>query len=166
VIASPNTFGIAGAWPCYCVFFSFLVFLFFSFLFFSFQANQPKTARGPRRDALRATPGGMPPYFRFLTLMALKTFVCEKVDVAVLEVGIGGRFDSTNIVAHPRVCGITSLGLEHTELLGHTLPEIAFHKAGIFKPSVPAFSVPQAPEALATLLSVAAPIAVCGLFFV
>ena len=59
-------------------------------------------------------------------------FVEEKIDVAVVEVGIGGRYDATNIVP-PTVCGITSLGLEHTDILGDTLTKIAYHKAGIMK---------------------------------
>lgn len=83
-------------------------------------------------DMLHSSEGGMPAYFRFLTLLAFKMFLAEKVDVAVVEVGLGGRYDATNVI-DPAVCGITSLGLEHTDILGSTLSEIAFHKAGIFK---------------------------------
>jgi folylpolyglutamate synthase len=72
----------------------------------------------------------------------------------VLEVGIGGRFDATNL-CEPRVTGITSLSLEHTDLLGHTLAEIAYHKGGIIKPGVPLFTVPQPPEAAAVLAQLA-----------
>ena len=75
----------------------------------------------------------MPHYFGFLTVMALYVFVTEQVDVTVLEVGIGGQYDSTNVVEKPVVCGVTSLDIDHTNLLGHTLEEIAWHKAGIFK---------------------------------
>ncbi len=60
----------------------------------------------------------------------------EGVDVAILEVGIGGTYDTTNIVRKPVVCGITSLGIDHTALLGNTVEEIAWHKAGIMKPGV------------------------------
>ncbi|KAK1412983.1 hypothetical protein QVD17_34646 [Tagetes erecta] len=93
----------------------------------------------------------MPPLFQFLTLLGLKIFVSEKVDVAIIEVGIGGKNDSTNVIQDPVVCGITSLGFDHTEILGDTLGKIASHKAGIFKPKVPAFTVPQLPEAMAVL---------------
>ena len=75
----------------------------------------------------------MPTYFRFLTLMAFHTFLQEKVDVAVVEVGIGGLFDATNVIDKPIVCGITSLGLDHVKLLGNSLVSIAKHKAGIMK---------------------------------
>ncbi|EDW48925.1 putative folylpolyglutamate synthase [Drosophila sechellia] len=75
----------------------------------------------------------MPAYFKFLTILGFHVFVAENVDVVVLEVGIGGEHDCTNIVRNVRTVGITSLGLEHTELLGCTLPEIAWQKAGIIK---------------------------------
>nr|CAD1828358.1 unnamed protein product [Ananas comosus var. bracteatus] len=75
----------------------------------------------------------MPPLFQFLTLLAFKIFLCEKVDVAIVEVGIGGRWDSTNVIKQPVVCGITSLGMDHMEILGDTIEKIAAEKAGIFK---------------------------------
>lgn len=90
----------------------------------------------------------MPPLFQFLTVLAFKIFVSEQVDVAIIEVGLGGLKDSTNVIKEPIVCGITSLGLDHTDSLGTTLPEIASHKAGIFKPEIPAFTVSQLPEAM------------------
>ncbi|KAI3806630.1 hypothetical protein L1987_22541 [Smallanthus sonchifolius] len=93
----------------------------------------------------------MPPLFQFLTILGLKIFISENVDVAIIEVGIGGKHDSTNVIQDPIVCGITSLGFDHTEILGDTLGKIALHKAGIFKPKVPAFTVPQLPEAMAVL---------------
>eukprot|EP00873_Tetraselmis_striata_P009562 jgi/Tetstr1/429826/TSEL_019693.t1 len=86
---------------------------------------------------------GMPFFFEFMTLLALRVFVQQKVDVAVLEVGIGGRIDATNIVDHPAACGITALGFDHMEILGDTLPKIAFEKAGIMKPGAPAVTGPQ-----------------------
>ena len=90
---------------------------------------------------------GMPAYFRFLTLLGYTIFLEQEVDVAVVEVGLGGRLDATNILPAPRVCGIASLGMDHTELLGDTLGQIAREKAGILRPGVPAFSTPQEPEA-------------------
>ncbi|PKI31603.1 folylpolyglutamate synthase isoform X3 [Punica granatum] len=93
----------------------------------------------------------MPPLFQFLTLLAFKVFISEEVDVAIIEVGLGGKRDSTNVIKAPVVCGITSLGMDHMETLGHTLGEIASHKAGIFKPGVPAFTAPQLSEAMDVL---------------
>jgi folylpolyglutamate synthase len=75
----------------------------------------------------------MPAYFRFLTLMAFHIFIEEKVDVAIIEVGIGGHYDSTNIIPTPYACGISSIGHDHLDILGNTLAQIAWHKAGIFK---------------------------------
>jgi folylpolyglutamate synthase len=69
-----------------------------------------------------------------------------QVDATVLEVGIGGLHDSTNLVPRPFVAGVTSLGLDHVNVLGKTIGEIASHKGGIYKPGVPAFSVEQEPE--------------------
>ncbi|CAL4124461.1 unnamed protein product, partial [Meganyctiphanes norvegica] len=85
----------------------------------------------------------MPTYFKFLTVMALKVFLKEQVDVAVLEVGIGGEYDCTNVVRSPVVCGITTLDLDHTNILGNTLQSIAWHKSGIMKPGVPCFTVDE-----------------------
>lgn len=93
----------------------------------------------------------MPPLFQFLTVLAFKIFVCEQVDVAIIEVGLGGEMDSTNVIKEPVVCGVTSLGMDHMEVLGNTLNDIAFHKAGIFKPQIPAFTVPQLSEAMSVL---------------
>jgi folylpolyglutamate synthase len=75
----------------------------------------------------------MPAYFRFLTIMACHTFLSEKVDATILEVGVGGTYDSTNVVPKPIVTGVTALGLDHISILGKTLPEIAWHKGGIYK---------------------------------
>lgn len=65
--------------------------------------------------------------------MAFHVFIQERVDVVILEVGIGGEYDSTNVIESPLVCCITSLGFDHVNLLGNTIESIAFHKAGIFK---------------------------------
>ncbi|KAH0895454.1 hypothetical protein HID58_045022 [Brassica napus] len=93
----------------------------------------------------------MPTYFRFLALLAFKIFAAEEVDAAILEVGLGGKFDATNAVQKPVVCGISSLGYDHMEILGDTLGKIAGEKAGIFKLGVPAFTVPQPDEAMRVL---------------
>ena len=77
-------------------------------------------------------------FFEITTGLAFKWFADEKVDAAVIEVGLGGRLDSTNILERPELCIVTSIGLDHMALLGNTLPEIAAEKAGIFKPGVPA----------------------------
>uniref|UniRef100_A0A8C8Y1G6 Folylpolyglutamate synthase n=1 Tax=Panthera leo TaxID=9689 RepID=A0A8C8Y1G6_PANLE len=74
-----------------------------------------------------------------------------KVDLAVVEVGIGGAYDCTNIIRKPAVCGISSLGIDHTSILGDTVEEIAWQKGGIFKRGVPAFTVLQPDGPLAVL---------------
>ena len=94
-----------------------------------------------------------PMYFRYLTLMALHTFLKEKVSTAIIECGIGGEYDSTNILHKPSVTGITSLGIDHVAMLGSTIEEIAWHKAGIMKAGAPAFTAPQPPGAMAVLQS-------------
>ena len=104
------------------------------------------------RPQATATPElGLPPYFYFLTLLAIRIFHAEAVDVAVLEVGLGGRWDATNLVPSPVVCGITSLGYDHMEVLGHTLTLIAGEKAGIMKRGVPCVTTTQPDEAAAVL---------------
>ena len=92
-----------------------------------------------------------PMYFRYLTLLCFHVFIQEKVDAVVLEVGMGGEYDATNVIQEPLVCGITSLGLDHTSVLGETIESIAWHKAGIAKPNVPLISVPQPPSALGVI---------------
>ena len=77
--------------------------------------------------------------------MALQWFADEKVDVVVLETGLGGRLDSTNIVT-PELCVITNIGLDHCDMLGDSLGEIAFEKAGIIKPRVPVVIGESHPE--------------------
>lgn len=75
-------------------------------------------------------------FFEMTVGMAFDHFAKEKVDVAVIEVGLGGRLDSTNII-HPILSVITNIGFDHMQFLGNTLPEIAFEKAGIIKKNVP-----------------------------
>ena len=89
-----------------------------------------------------------PIYFRFMTLLAFHVFITERVAATLLEVGIGGMYDSTNIVSHPIVTGVTPLGLDHTAILGNTIEEIAVQKAGIFKSGAPALTTAQPESAL------------------
>lgn len=84
--------------------------------------------------------------FELVTVFALLYFKVAGCRVAVIETGIGGRWDATNIV-EPIACVLTPIDLEHTEILGNTLEQIAYEKAGIIKPGVPVFSAPQPPEA-------------------
>ncbi len=79
-------------------------------------------------------------------------FKRERVDVAVVEVGIGGEFDATNVLDAPVVCAVTALGHDHQAILGQTLSEIAWHKAGVFKPGVPAWTITQRPDAAQVLV--------------
>jgi len=86
-----------------------------------------------------------PSFFEITVAMAFDYFAKQKVDIAVIEVGLGGRFDSTNIIT-PLVSLITSIGLDHTDMLGETLPEIAFEKAGIIKEDAPVVISETQPE--------------------
>jgi folylpolyglutamate synthase len=89
----------------------------------------------------------MPGYPGFLTLLAFYIFVQKAVDIAIIETGMGGETDTTNIIDAPIATGISALGLDHTARLGNTIQSIAWHKAGIFKRGRPAWSVPQSIEA-------------------
>ncbi len=71
----------------------------------------------------------------------------KKPDYIILETGLGGRLDATNVIEYPALCIITRIGLDHTEILGHTIPEIAAEKAGIIKPGVPVIYLAQPEEA-------------------
>lgn len=92
--------------------------------------------------------------FETLTAMALDYFREQAVDVAIVEVGLGGLLDSTNVV-EPMLCAITTIGLDHTDILGDTLEKIAAQKAGIIKPGVPVVTGNISSDALAVIESVA-----------
>lgn len=92
-----------------------------------------------------------PTEFEILTAMALLYFKQRCCDIVVLEVGLGGRLDATNVVPAPEVAVITNLGLEHTDVLGDTLEKIAEEKGGIIKPGCAAVSYDSAPEAVDVL---------------
>ncbi|MFZ0035093.1 MAG: folylpolyglutamate synthase/dihydrofolate synthase family protein [Sedimentisphaerales bacterium] len=106
-----------------------------------------------------------PTFFEIMTVMAFMHFADVKTDIAVIETGLGGRLDSTNVIK-PEVVGITSLSIDHQHQLGKTLESIAKEKAGIFKRGVPIVSAPQEPEAMQVLKShaaaVKAPLSVTG----
>ncbi len=96
----------------------------------------------------------VPTYFDVLTAIAFKYFAEQGIDIAVVETGLGGRLDSTNVIK-PEVTAITSISKDHMAQLGNTLPKIAEEKAGIFKHGVPAVTVIQDPDVEAVLKRVA-----------
>ena len=105
----------------------------------------------PHYEAIRVEdPENAPTFFELITAAALLEFAERKVDVAVLETGLGGRLDATNVCA-PEVCVITSIGLDHQEYLGDTLERIAGEKAGIIKDQRPVVVADQPEEAMAVL---------------
>jgi dihydrofolate synthase/folylpolyglutamate synthase len=99
------------------------------------------------RDGVLPAP---PTFFEQVTAIAFLYFIECEVELAILEVGIGGRLDATNI-CEPLVCAITPVSADHQQYLGHTLPEIATEKAGIIKTSAPIVVAPQEPEAMTVI---------------
>lgn len=91
-----------------------------------------------------------PMYFKYLTVLSFHVFMSEGVDTAIYEVGVGGKYDSTNVIDKPTVVGITSLGIDHTLMLGNTIESIAWNKSGIMKKHCPAVVAEQLeyPESL------------------
>ena len=106
-----------------------------------------------------------PTYFDVLTAVAFQYFAEQKIDFGVIETGLGGRLDSTNVIK-PEVCAITSISKDHIQQLGGTLEKIAEEKAGIFKPGIPAVTVLQEPGVEAVFKRVAekvgAPLDIAG----
>jgi len=98
---------------------------------------------------------GEPTIFQLGFAIALRYFADRGVDLAILEVGLGGRYDSANVIT-PLLSVITSISYDHMAVLGNTLGKIAWEKAGILKPGVPAITIPQQQEAMATIAQVAA----------
>jgi dihydrofolate synthase/folylpolyglutamate synthase len=113
------------------------------------QRRLPALAREP------AFMDGPPNTFELLTLLGFAYFREQRCDSAVIETGLGGRLDATNVVS-PDFCLITPVELEHTEILGETIEEIAAEKGGIIKPGVPVFCAAQDPRAEAVLRRLAA----------
>jgi dihydrofolate synthase / folylpolyglutamate synthase len=107
-------------------------------------------------DRIEATMDKVPGLttFELTTAIGFLFFAEEKVEAAVVEVGLGGRLDATNVV-EPLVSVITSLSYDHTKILGNTLTEIAGEKAGIIKPGIPFVSAPQEAEAMQVLRAAA-----------
>ncbi len=104
--------------------------------------------------------------FEITTVAALLAFAAHPADVLLLETGLGGRLDATNLVERPRLCVITPIAMDHMQYLGDRLEDIAFEKAGILKPGVAAVIGPQPPAALAVIearaAEVGAPLQRCG----
>ena len=98
-------------------------------------------------------PETKPGYFRYLTIMALQVFLQEGVRTAIVECGIGGEYDSTNILTKDvvTVTAVTTLGIDHVGMLGDSLDKIAWHKGGIMKEGVQCFTVPQELKAMQVL---------------
>lgn len=128
--------------------------------------SEPEFARVIRKVAAAADrlKGEQPTFFELVTAAAMLYFAHNKVDLAVMEAGLGGRLDSTNVIK-PEVCGLTSISYDHVAQLGNTLEKIAEEKAGIFKPGVPVVSAPQLPGVKAVFQRVAARVG-CDLKFV
>jgi len=106
------------------------------------------------RELINEEPGFSPTFFEFVTALGFEYFREQNVEWAVVETGMGGRLDATNILA-PVVQVITPIGLDHKEFLGSTLREIAGEKAGIIKEGVPLVTTPHPPEAEEVILSTA-----------
>lgn len=118
-------------------------------------------------EECEAANGGAPiTFFEITTVAALLAFSRSPADYTLLEVGLGGRLDATNVVARPRLTAITPVSLDHQHYLGDTLGQIAWEKAGILKRGVPCIVGPQAPEAMGAIerraAEVAAPLRICG----
>ncbi len=94
--------------------------------------------------------------FEVITAVAFWLFSQTPADLCVLEVGLGGRFDATNVVATPAACAIASISIDHRDMLGDTIGKIAFEKAGIIKPGVPVAVVAQPEEAAKIIAACAA----------
>ncbi len=106
-----------------------------------------------------------PTFFEIMTALAFMHFADRKIDIGIIETGLGGRLDSTNVI-WPKVVGITSLSIDHKMQLGETLDRIAMEKAGVFKRGVPAITVQQEPAAMSVLkaqaLAMKTPLSVTG----
>jgi dihydrofolate synthase / folylpolyglutamate synthase len=104
---------------------------------------------------LESNLGSAPTFFEMGTALGFLHFFCRRVDFAIIEVGLGGRFDSTNVIT-PIVSVITNISYDHMAQLGNTLSQIAFEKSGIIKPGVPVVSTALHPEAREVICRIAA----------
>ena len=135
--------------------------------------NSEMVSRSEMRELLNRVHGPVekmsktdaPTFFEIMTALAFMHFVDKSVDIAVIETGLGGRLDSTNVI-QPQVVGITSLSIDHQHQLGLTIDSIAEEKAGVFKRGVPVVTVQQDPAAMRVLrsqaIAVEAPLSVTG----
>lgn len=123
----------------------------FAKYFFQVYDRIENTESDPNRFR-RMGPGVKPNYFRYLTLVSFHAFMQEGVESAIYEVGIGGEYDSTNVFVHPTACAVTSLGIDHVNVLGNTIEEIAWNKAGIFKKDAKAFTIDDQPASALKVL--------------
>ncbi len=105
-------------------------------------------------SAVAAKQRDKPTYFELMTAMAFKYFADQAVDIAVIETGLGGRLDATNVIT-PEVTVITKIDYDHTQILGKSLAEIAREKAGVFKRRVPALTIEQDPAVTEVLQEMA-----------
>lgn len=110
----------------------------------------------PCAEAVEKRTGDHPTEFELMAAVAFEHFRSSGCDVVVLEVGLGGRLDATNVIETPEVSVIARIGLDHTDLLGDTLAAVAGEKAGIIKPGAPVVSWPQDEEAMAVIERVCA----------
>jgi dihydrofolate synthase/folylpolyglutamate synthase len=114
----------------------------------------------------RVNDGAPITFFEITTAAAFLVFARHPADAVLLETGLGGRLDATNVVARPRLTALAPISLDHQGFLGERLEQIAFEKAGILKPGVPCIVGPQPPEALAVIeqraRAVGAPLSVHG----
>ena len=117
---------------------------------------------GPVEKLAKSDP---PTFFEIMTALAFMHFADRQVDIGVIETGLGGRLDSTNVIS-PKVVGITSLSIDHKIQLGDSIDRIALEKAGVLKRGVPAVTVQQDPAAMSVLkaqaIAVKAPLSVTG----
>jgi dihydrofolate synthase/folylpolyglutamate synthase len=107
----------------------------------------------PHVEAMRSGPFGTPTYFEVSVALALDYFVARNVDLAIMEVGLGGRLDATN-VADPIMSVLTPVSFDHMDVLGETLASITREKAGIIRPHGTVISAAQVPEVLAEIIDV------------
>jgi dihydrofolate synthase/folylpolyglutamate synthase len=105
-------------------------------------------------DTMASSEWGRPSYFELLVALAFRYFAEERVDVAVVEVGIGGALDGTNLIT-PLVAVLTNVGGDHADVLGDTIAEIANDKSGIIKDKIPAVTAADNPEAIAVISAAA-----------
>jgi dihydrofolate synthase/folylpolyglutamate synthase len=106
-------------------------------------------------EQMELTPHGRPSYFELLVALAFKYFEAERVDVGVIEVGLGGTLDGTNVI-EPLVTILTNVGLDHIDVLGDTVEAIAIDKAGIIKSGIPVITAAEHPDALRVIRATAA----------